>query len=82
MASCVSLGNVAIERPPAELVADIGELLGLLGDITDPIAERIQPAAEEQLGLIFAWLIPVELKFRASLKSMIEALPGNAPSKP
>lgn len=72
---------MAIERPLAELVADIEELLDLLGAVVDPIAERVQPAVEENLGLIFAWVAPVELKYRASISSQIKALPGNAPSK-
>jgi len=72
---------VATERPPTELVSDIEELLELLGAVVDPIAERVQPAVEEQLGLIFSWVIPVEMKARARIKALVEALPGNAPSK-
>ena len=73
--------SVATERPPAELVSDIEELLELLGAVVDPIAERVQPAVEEHLGLIFSWVIPVEMKARARIKALVEALPGNAPSK-
>lgn len=72
---------MATERPPVELVEDVEELLELLEAIVEPIAERIQPAAEEALGLILAYVAPVELNFRKSLADQIAALPGAAKSK-
>lgn len=68
-------------RPPAELIADIHELLELFGAIVDPIAERILPAIQEDLGRIELAVVIVELKARAVIRAQVEALPGAAKSK-
>jgi hypothetical protein len=73
----VNLASDAEPRQPDELLADIRELIDLLGAVVDPIIERILPVVQERLGEIELAAMRVELHLRATIQGQVEALPGN-----